>query len=123
MVALVVLALASAVPSHAVVVVATPSNELVDFFATPDAVTVAGGPLYLINADTVPHSVLSDAKRVDRSAAWCVHYEPGECPLFWSDEIVSGVVEVLGLAAVRSGTQYPFFCGVHHWMKGTLIVL
>ena len=121
--ALVALTVAACVPARAVVVIAVPSNELIEYFATPYAVTKAGGPLYLAVADGVPHSVWSYAFRPDGSAEWCGYFDPGRCPLFWSPSVSQSVGEVLGLQdATGGGTEYPFFCGVHQWMHGTLIV-
>lgn len=118
-----VLLLASALPARAVVVIAIPSNELIEYFATPYAVTKTGGPLYLVVGDGVPHSVWSYAFRPDKSAPWCGYFDPGHCPLFWSPNVSQSAGEVLGLAdAIGGGTEYPFFCGVHQWMHATLIV-
>lgn len=114
--------LSTVAPAPAVVVVASPSNEYIEYFATPVAVAPRGGPLYLLNADGVAHSVVSFAMRADGSARWCSGYDPGLCPLFWSEPRQEPVTDVEGLAQTPPG-EYPFYCGVHLWMRGTLNIV
>ena len=108
--------------ARAVVVLAIPRNEFLEYFGTPITVTAKGGPLYLVNTDGVPHSVVSDVLRLDGSASWCEQFDPGQCPLFWSPPVVDGVTEVRGIDATAHGTRYEFSCGVHPTMHGSLIV-
>ena len=113
----------AAVPARAALVVTIPGNEFYEYFATPQAVTIKGGPLYLANADNVDHSIQSYAVRPAGNARWCGLFEQGLCPLFWSPLVARGAVAVEGLQDVQSGTEYEFYCGVHLWMHGTLRVL
>ena len=113
--------LAVARPAPAVVVLAAPSNEFLEFFATPVTATPRGGPLYLVNTDHVQHSVVSFAVRPAGDAPWCGSFDPGYCPLFWSEPVLSAATPVQGLADAPTG-EYPFYCGVHPTMRGTLLI-
>lgn len=112
---------ALAAPARAVVVVATPSNEFIEYFGTPVTVSVQGGPLYLVNTDGVPHSIVSYAQRPDGSAPWCEFFDDGECPLFWSEPVLQPLTPVQGLADTTAG-EYAFYCGVHPTMRGTVLI-
>ena len=68
--------------------------------------------------------------RPAESAPWCTDprngFEPGACPLFWSDLIEGGPdsrTPVLGLGDAVVGKKYNFFCSIHPRMVGTLEVL
>jgi plastocyanin len=110
-------------PARAVLVIAIPSNEFLDYFGTPATVAARAAPVFLVNTDGVPHSVIARAKRPDLSAAWCSGYDAGQCPLFWSAGVTQGYTEVLGIPDTVGGTQYEFYCGVHPTMHATLIVV
>lgn len=111
-------------PAEAVVVLGVPGSYQVGF-ATPQAVTVVGGPLALVNSDTQPHNVIAlTARRANGSAAWCSGYQAGKCPLFWSASVSAGEYTMVeGLADVVSGQSYQFYCSIHSRMIGTLTVL
>ena len=109
--------------AHAVVVLTVPSNEFTNF-ATPVAFSTTRGPLFLVNTDVVEHSISSYALRPDDAfRPWCVYYDDGFCPLFWSPQVVQGVTAVQGLEDTTPGQDYAFYCGVHPTMQGTLTIL
>lgn len=96
-------------------------------FLTPVVVVEPGETLTYSNFDVAGHNfVASDAylsKKAARKAKWCSGFGRGKCPLFWSPAIgTNESTEVLGLKAVKPGTQYGFLCTLHPNMKGTLLV-
>lgn len=95
-------------------------------FASPVAVTVLGGPLVLINADTVDHNLVAGARRAagQDDEPFCSEWPPGDCPLFWTPLIdTGGTALVQGLEDVESGRSYGFYCETHAGMTGTLEVI
>ena len=96
-------------------------------YLTPVVIVEPGETLTYSNFDVAGHNlVASDAylsKKAARKAKWCSGFPRGKCPLFWSPTVgTNDSTEVLGLKAVKSGTEYPFFCSLHPNMKGTLLV-
>jgi polyvinyl alcohol dehydrogenase (cytochrome) len=80
-------------------------------YATPVAITSAGGQLNFTNLDVVQHDVTAD--QTDASGR----------PLFHSDLIGLGeTAPVQGVDRLKSGQSYTFHCSVHPGMHGTLIV-
>lgn len=113
-----------ALPTGAPAFAAAPVN----LFATDPAVvsrTVAkeAAPVFA-NLDQNRHDVVAlDARHPDGSASWCHRYEPGTCPLFWSDLIgPAETTPVLGFDAVAPGA-YRFYCSIHPDMVGTVHVV
>jgi outer membrane protein assembly factor BamB/plastocyanin len=80
-------------------------------FATPVVVITKGDPLNYTNLDTVTHNVTS------------VEKAPGGGPLFQSDTVGLGkIVPVNGIGQVQSGVTYHFYCSLHPWMTGQVVV-
>lgn len=118
--------LGSAAPAHAAVAFTGPGS-FVGGFLPPVVVIAEGEGITYANSDVAPHNFVAEDAFVPRKAAkksrWCSSFDPGKCPLFWSPTITTGeTTEVEGLAAVKAGDQYAFFCTLHPNMKGTLIV-
>ena len=97
-------------------------------YVTPVMAVQSGGELSYANFDIVQHDVVHDTeadgivnKKKDR---WCKAYDKGQCPLFWSPRAGLGdVVPVEGLANLKPGEAYTFFCTLHPGMKGQLVVV
>lgn len=111
-------------PAHAVAVVSGPGAAITGY-ATPAAIAHAGMSLQYLNADSDIHNVVSNAYGSDTNP-WCAThgYAKGKCPLFRSEDFGLGQYgEVAGVAALRAGSSYGFFCSYHATsMKGTLQV-
>lgn len=114
------------------VVTAVPINT----YAPELVVTSSTGGLDFHNLDLNQHDVVAEledetgALREDHvrphdSAPWCEHYEEDDpCPLFWTDLISTGeTVRVEGLEDAVPGTTYFFYCSIHPYMQGELVVL
>ena len=96
-------------------------------FLPPVVVITPGEKLTYSNFDIAGHNfVASDAflsRKAAKKAKWCSGFGRGKCPLFWSPTIgTNQSTKVLGLKAVKSGSQYGFLCTLHPNMKGTLLV-
>ncbi len=91
-------------------------------YATPVSAVAPLGGLTFHNLDVPPHNVVAlDATGPDENP-WCDPYPTGECPAFWSELVGAGeTAEVVGVDALDPGT-YEFYCTVHPWMTGTLLV-
>lgn len=115
-------AASSAPPVPAVVAAAVPGSWIAGY-ATPVVVAPSGGPLTLVNGDLEPHDFLAlNATRPAGSAPWCA-FLVGPCPLFWSEIIGLGATTtVQGLEGLPTGSTYDFYCSVHPWMLGTLVI-
>lgn len=108
-------------------VAATGPGGFVAGYIPPIVVIAPGEGITYANADIAPHNFVADgvfmAKKQAKKAKWCSGYDPGKCPLFWSQTITAGsTTDVLGLENVESGNSYAFYCSLHPGMKGTLIV-
>ncbi|MEO7803911.1 MAG: hypothetical protein ABIS18_05790 [Actinomycetota bacterium] len=76
----------------------------------PVVVVPTGTDLYLFNLNAWGHSMYSVANgRDDR--------------IFWSEEVPFGHSTLVnGVSKLQEGS-YPFFCGVHPDMRGTLLII
>lgn len=92
-------------------------------YATTVVLADVAGTLTLTNADLSAHDVVSQALG-PASNAWCPCYVgPHYCPLFASPLVrLGGEGVVQGTEQLEPGTTYEFFCSVHPWMRGTLVV-
>jgi plastocyanin len=78
----------------------------------PDELTVAAGSdVTVMNQDTLPHTVTSGTSPTD----------PNSAQLFDTSLINGGESATLSLAQVAAG-QYDYYCMVHPYMTGKLIV-
>ena len=78
----------------------------------PDELTVAAGSdITVTNQDTVPHTVTSGTGPTD----------PNSAQFFDTSLINSGESATLSLAQVAAG-QYDYYCMVHPYMTGKLVV-
>jgi plastocyanin len=78
----------------------------------PDELTVAAGSdVTVANQDTVPHTVTSGTSPTD----------PNSAQLFDTSLINGGESATLSLAQVAAG-QYDYYCMVHPYMTGKLVV-
>ncbi len=119
-------AIGGAAPAGAAEAVAGPGSYQAGYL-TPLVVVERGETLTLSNFDVAGHNFVASgaylSKKAARKAKWCSGFPRGKCPLFWSPTVgANDSTEVLGLKAVKSGTEYAFFCSLHPNMKGTLLV-
>jgi glucose/arabinose dehydrogenase len=97
-------------------------------YYNPVVAVPVGGSLTMVSADIDRHNIVSAAAGPDTNP-WCITYQPGQCPLFWSQLVnalpASGgpTTEVQGLGALEALTTYDFFCTLHPEMEGTLLAL
>jgi plastocyanin len=78
----------------------------------PDELTVAAGSdVTVTNQDTVPHTVTSGTGPTD----------PNSAQLFDTSLINGGESATLSLAQVAAG-QYDYYCIVHPYMTGSIVV-
>lgn len=78
----------------------------------PDELTVKKGDTILVNnADTMPHTVTNGESATD----------PNSAKIFDTSIIMGGESAELETSNVDAGT-YPYYCSVHPYMKGSLIV-
>ncbi|HEX2106537.1 MAG TPA: cupredoxin domain-containing protein [Nitrososphaera sp.] len=78
----------------------------------PDELTVAAGSdVNVVNEDTVPHTVTSGTGPTD----------PNSAQLFDTSIINGGESTTLSLAQVSAG-QYDYYCMVHPYMVGSIVV-
>lgn len=109
------------------VVVAGP-GAFTSTYATPVVGAQPGGTLTFANLDIDRHNVFQDVA-VDGAGGpdtspWCGPYDPGECPAFRSATIFIGqTTPVEGLGNLELGRVYSFYCTIHPFMKGKLVVL
>lgn len=106
--------------------VVTPPGSQYYGYAPPVVVTQQDGTVTYTNADLVRHNVVQDPREDgvagDGSAPWCNQFDPGQCPLFWTELIgLSQSAEVQGLEDTPPGS-YSFYCTLHPGMQGTLVV-
>ena len=107
-------------------------------YATPVIVATAGGELTFANFDVPQHDFVHDVEADGfggpSKQPWCPkppkgkkkkghkHAHGANCPVFWSAQVGTGqTTTVQGLENLKSGTEYTFFCTLHHNMRGTLI--
>ena len=78
----------------------------------PDELTVAAGSeVTVVNQDTLPHTVTSGTSPTD----------PNSAQLFDTSLINGGESATLSLAQVAAG-QYGYYCLVHPYMTGSIVV-
>jgi plastocyanin len=78
----------------------------------PDELTVAAGSeVTVVNQDTLPHTVTSGTSPTD----------PNSAQLFDTSLINGGESATLSLAQVSAG-QYGYYCMVHPYMTGSIVV-
>src|SRR5918998_924690 len=78
----------------------------------PDELTAAAGSeVTVVNQDTLPHTVTSGTSPTD----------PNSAQLFDTSLINGGESATLSLAQVAAG-QYDYYCMVHPYMKGSIVV-
>ena len=78
----------------------------------PDELTVAAGSeVTVVNQDTLPHTVTSGTSPTD----------PNSAQLFDTSLINGGESATLSLAQVVAG-QYGYYCIVHPYMTGSIVV-
>ena len=78
----------------------------------PDELTVAAGSeVTVVNQDTLPHTVTSGTSPTD----------PNSAQLFDTSLINGGESATLSLAQVSAG-QYGYYCLVHPYMTGSIVV-
>lgn len=78
----------------------------------PDELTVKKGDTILVdNVDTMPHTVTNGESATD----------PNSAKIFDTGMIMGGESAELETSNVDAGT-YPYYCMVHPYMKGSLIV-
>src|SRR5918998_1400258 len=78
----------------------------------PDELTVAAGSeVTVVNQDTLPHTVTSGTSPTD----------PNSAQLFDTSLINGGESATLSLAQVSAG-QYAYYCLVHPYMTGSIVV-
>jgi plastocyanin len=95
---------------------ATPSMvSVVNLHYTPKTVTLErGAELYLTNVDL--------AARLESLGHTLTEYRPGDSPRFDTALVGFGAAgPAHGTAELAAGT-YTFFCQVHPFMRGTLVV-
>lgn len=91
-------------------------------YATPLTLAPPDGGLTFHNLDLPRHNVVAHHETGPDDNPWCDSYATGECPAFWSPLIgVGDTTDVRGLDALDVGT-YEFYCTLHPWMEGTLVV-
>jgi plastocyanin len=113
-----------AAPDAGPVIVAVPGSWL-EGYATPAAVVLAGGALTFVNGDVMNHNVAAYQTFGTDDQPWCINFQPGRCPLFWSELVSFGEsTPVLGLDKLQPLTTYNYYCTTHPGpMRGTLVVL
>ena len=95
-------------------------------YATPVIATERKGHVTYTNVDLVRHDIVQDP-RTDgvagpSTAPWCGRFRKGKCPIFWTPLMGLGQkTPIRGLANVRAGKTYTFYCTLHPGMRGRLI--
>jgi plastocyanin len=77
----------------------------------PDPMTVKKGEVSVVNQDTIPHTVTSGTGNSD----------PDKGKLFDTNIINGGASAKISLAELDPG-EYNYFCTVHEYMKGKIVV-
>jgi plastocyanin len=113
-------------PAEPLYVLSGPGAQFAGY-ATPVVVIQKGGALEYTNLDIVQHDVVHDVEAdgisSKRKRPWCSSFHRGHCPLFWSKRAGLGsTVPVKGVASLKTGKIYTFFCTLHPGMKGKLVV-
>lgn len=105
--------------AQAVLTAATPGGFIYGY-TPPVTVVKAGDSVSFTNTDIAAHDIVSDEPHPYGTASWCSEGSP--CSLFKSDLAELGqTVEVQGVPALRPGS-YGFYCSLHQWMTGTLLI-
>ena len=106
-------AVASTAPIQAHLVAGPGGFVSVGTYYTPVVVIERGQPISFTNLDVEPHNVVA-TRKTGRGR----HRHP----LFASEVIEFGQsAPVSGVTKLRPGS-YEFFCGLHPWMRGTIVV-
>lgn len=109
-------------PQAGAVVALTQPGSTTSGYTTPVVLHRARTVLSYTNLDIDAHDIVSDASRPANDAAHCMFFPPGGCPLFHSQIIGTGETSsVYGTDLVDPGL-YGFYCSLHPWMRGTLVV-
>jgi len=127
-------AIFAAAPAEAVV-----ATSFGHVYAPPVIVVVAGHPATYLNADIDPHDIVATSEAAGQgelpkgarpagSAPWCADYDGPLrgmlCPLFWTPVLqTGGAHEILGVSDAVPGETYGFYCTLHPYMTGTLVVV
>lgn len=100
-------------------------------YKVPVLVVLEGDTATYVNTDIAAHNVRARVKGPDRP--WCTtppfNFSSGNCPLFSSALIGLGQTSPIhGLSDVvvppgETTRSVPFYCTLHAWMQGTLIVV
>lgn len=109
------------------VVIGGPGSFLTPTYTTPVVPVQVGGELTYVHADVQLHNVEAriDFLPADSDAEWCVLFEIGKCPIFWSPLIglPQTTAPVRGLENLEAGKVYEFTCSIHPAMIGRVIAL
>src|SRR5688500_7606353 len=98
-------------------------------YYNPVAATPTNGSLTMISADPLDRHNIVSVETGSDDQPWCVNFDAGECPLFWSRLVTalpaSGgpTSEVQGLSAMTPLELYDFYCTLHTEMTGQLLAL
>ena len=120
LVALLIALIAS--PGAEALIATTHPGSTAGGYTSPVFVSPRGTSLTYANFDVDVHDIRSDDRRDSGSAPFCALFPQGACPLFYSEAIGLGeVTRVHGTELLDQGT-YGFYCSLHTWMTGTLLV-
>ncbi|MEO7803803.1 MAG: hypothetical protein ABIS18_05105 [Actinomycetota bacterium] len=110
-----------AAPTADALVATTQPGSTTSGYTSAVFVHPKGRQLTYANFDIDFHDIRSSEPRPDRNAPHC---DPvGPCPLFKSDTLGLGETGIVfGTEGIPAGS-YGFYCTLHTWMTGTLIVV
>lgn len=109
-------------PGAEALIATTHPGSTATSYSSPVFFSPRGASLTYANLDIDVHDIRSDDNRNGGSAPFCAGFPQGGCPLFYSEQIGQGeVTRVHGTELLDQGT-YGFYCSLHTWMTGTLLV-